>query len=154
MKKMEIWHAPSVLMVQLKRFRYIQGKAFVHREKIDSLVEFPTRGLDLSPYVRGPQSGDGSTLLYDLFAVSEHSGSLSGGHYTAAARNFVNKQWYAFNDRIVSPISVDNVVSPRAYVLFYRKRQAGAPGRNDSIASNASSSASFNLANERRKSLI
>ena len=120
MKKIDIWEAPEVLVIQLKRFRYIQGRFFVQREKIDSLVEFPTKGLDLSPYVRGPQAAEAGKLVYDLFAVSEHSGSLSGGHCTAVAKNFMNNQWFNFNDSEVSGSTAESTISPRAYVLFYQ----------------------------------
>ena len=51
--------------------------------------------LDLRPYVRGP---DSDSALYELYAVSNHSGGLGGGHYTAYAKNFDNHKWYMFND--------------------------------------------------------
>ena len=105
--------------------RCIQGRYFVQREKIDSLVEFPTKGLDISPYVRGPQASDPGKMVYDLFAVSEHSGSLSGGHCTAVAKNFVTKRWFGFNDAEVSGSTAESCISPRAYVLFYEVRYVG-----------------------------
>jgi len=44
------------------------------------------QGLDLSSFAMGPQA---VPPIYDLFAVSDHSGGLGGGHYTARARNFL-----------------------------------------------------------------
>lgn len=38
------------------------------------------------------------SLIYDLYAVSNHFGSLSGGHYTAFCQNAINKKWYEFDD--------------------------------------------------------
>ena len=35
---------------------------------------------------------------YDLFAVSNHYGSLGGGHYTAYAKNPVHKKWSLKNN--------------------------------------------------------
>jgi ubiquitin C-terminal hydrolase len=32
--------------------------------------------------------------VYDLYGVSNHLGSLTGGHYTAIAKNRVDKNWY------------------------------------------------------------
>ncbi len=43
------------------------------------LVEFPLEGLDLSSFVL---SKTDKPPIYDLFAVSNHSGGLGGGHYT------------------------------------------------------------------------
>lgn len=60
--------------------------------------------------------------VYDLFAVSEHSGGLGGGHYTAMCANFLNGKWYAFNDSNVSPTTAERSVSPQAYVLFYGRK--------------------------------
>lgn len=55
-----------------------------------------------------------------------HSGGLGGGHYTAYAKNFESGRWYDFNDSSVSPLSdPSRVVSPTAYVLFYRRRPLG-----------------------------
>jgi ubiquitin carboxyl-terminal hydrolase 4/11/15 len=43
----------------------------------------------------------GLSPYYDLFAISNHYGSLNGGHYTAYAKNIDNK-WYEFDDSCVS----------------------------------------------------
>jgi ubiquitin carboxyl-terminal hydrolase 4/11/15 len=91
-KKMDLWAAPDVLVVQLKRFQYIPGQYFVHREKISDVVDFPVQGLDLSKYVIGPQHSE-APPVYDLYAVSQHMGGLGGGHYTATCKNFLNNKW-------------------------------------------------------------
>ena len=36
--------------------------------------------------------------IYDLFGVIYHSGSINGGHYTAACKSPVNDNWYHFDD--------------------------------------------------------
>jgi len=63
-------------------------------------------------------------LFYDCFAVSNHSGGLGGGHYTAYVKCKINDQykWYDFNDSSVHDQG-DNVVSSSAYVLFFRRRK-------------------------------
>jgi len=109
-KKMEIYKSPQVLIIHLKRFSA--------HEKIDSVVDFPVHDLDLNNYVI---SKDGD-LKYDLFAISNHYGGLGGGHYIAFAKNFMNNQWYKFDDSYVTEIDEDKLVSSSAYVLFYRKR--------------------------------
>jgi len=59
--------------------------------------------------------------IYDLYAVSNHSGSLGGGHYTAYTK--VNDSWFCFNDESVTPVSNEKILqSSSAYVLFYKRR--------------------------------
>ena len=58
--------------------------------------------------------------VYDLYAVSNHVGSLGGGHYTAYCRvpqPDGSLAWYHFDDELVS-----QVVSQNAYQLFYVRR--------------------------------
>ena len=81
-------------------------------------MDFPIQGLNLRPYIQDKSSDD--PIYYDLYAVSNHYGSLNGGHYTAYAYNAHLKKWYEFNDGSVSQVSsVDEVVSSGAYLLFY-----------------------------------
>ena len=111
-KKMEIYEAPHILIIQLKRFSA--------SSKIDTLVDFPIENLDLSQFVINKNND--KNLLYDLFAISNHFGGLGGGHYIAYAKNFKDKEWYEFNDSSVHRISKESLVSSSAYVLFYRKK--------------------------------
>lgn len=61
--------------------------------------------------------------IYELYAVSNHYGSLSGGHYTAYAKN--KERWFSFNDSSVSSVSESQVTSRSsgAYILFYRRKE-------------------------------
>lgn len=36
----------------------------------------------------------GKPLLYDLYGIVNHYGTLYGGHYTAYCKNFLNERWY------------------------------------------------------------
>lgn len=64
--------------------------------------------------------------IYDLYGVVNHSGSLGGGHYTSMCFNEVEEKWFNFNDSFVTevkPPDVDkDLITPRAYVLFYMRR--------------------------------
>ena len=91
-KKLDLWSVPDVLILHLKRFQYAQNTYFVHRQKLDDLVSFPLRDLDLSSQVLGAKD-DPRGCLYDLYAVSEHSGGLGGGHYTATAIDDATQVW-------------------------------------------------------------
>ena len=61
--------------------------------------------------------------MYNVYGVSNHHGSLNGGHYTAYARNRVNKSWYLFNDSSVSKVSESSVCTSAAYVLFLHQKE-------------------------------
>ena len=64
--------------------------------------------------------------MYDLYAVCNHQGVLGGGHYYAFALN--QGQWRCYNDNHVSVMRERDVVTPSAYLLFYRRRGLeGAP---------------------------
>lgn len=91
------------------------------QEKNDAPVKYPVEGLDVRPYVLSLRDHP-DPVLYDLIGVSNHYGSLNGGHYTASCLNHLTQQWYYFNDSSCSPCSLDKVVSRAAYLLFYRRR--------------------------------
>ena len=92
-------------------------------------TDYPVEGLDLTGIVQ--ESEPGVPPVYDLFAVSNHSGGLGGGHYTAYGKNFNSGKWYMFNDSSTHEVSPEDVVTPQAYVLFYKRRTppAGGTGR-------------------------
>ena len=83
-------------------------------------ITFPLDNLDLSSYVIGYKS---ESYQYELYGVCNHSGGVMGGHYTAYVKN-ANGKWYHFNDTSVTEVGiVESIISPKAYVLFYRKKQ-------------------------------
>jgi ubiquitin carboxyl-terminal hydrolase 4/11/15 len=90
-KKLELWKTPDILIFHLKRF----SSSATRRDKLDILVDFPINGLDMS--TRVVESEGGKKEIYDLFAVDNHYGGLGGGHYTAYAKSFVDKDWYDYN---------------------------------------------------------
>ena len=76
------------------------------RQKLQTSVSFPMSNLDMSNYVVGPKSA----LRYNLHAVSNHYGTMHGGHYTAFAKNVYDKKWYKFDDQYVTEMSPNGVV--------------------------------------------
>jgi ubiquitin carboxyl-terminal hydrolase 4/11/15 len=116
-KKIDLWLLPKVLIVQLKRFNYTR----YFRDKIDVLVDCPLRDLDLSPFVLNP--AEKSKAKYDLIAVSNHMGSLGGGHYTTHAKNVHDNKWHTFDDSYVGQVNEDDVISSSAYVLIYQQKE-------------------------------
>lgn len=115
-KKFDIWSLPKVLIIHLKRFSFSRS----WRDKIDTMVEFPVEGLDMTNYVLNPKQKEQKRLTYNLIGVANHFGGLGGGHYTAYAKNFIQNAWYSFDDALVTPTSSSNVVTRSAYVLFYQ----------------------------------
>ncbi|OWZ17211.1 Ubiquitin-specific protease [Phytophthora megakarya] len=131
-----IWRLPDLVMVQLKRFQYLENQ---HKQKVRALVDFPRKGLDFSKWM-GHQ--DERSSVYDLYAVANHVGGLTRGHYTAYCRydadfpessvlfqsNEENRNvqspelWFRFDDDKVSEIAPGDVVTDAAYVLFYKRR--------------------------------
>ena len=91
--------------------------------KLNDLIDFPVNALDMSPYVLNT-SNNPEESKYDLYAVSNHFGSLSGGHYTAFAKNPYYQKWFNFDDTDVGKATEADVVTKAAYVLFYRRRGA------------------------------
>ncbi|XP_051544644.1 ubiquitin carboxyl-terminal hydrolase 15-like isoform X3 [Myxocyprinus asiaticus] len=114
-KKLDLWSLPPVLVVHLKRFSYSRYM----RDKLDSLVYFPLRDLNMSEFLINPNAGP---CCYDLIAVSNHYGGMGGGHYTAFAKNKEDNKWYNFDDSSVSAVNEDQIVSKAAYVLFYQRQ--------------------------------
>jgi len=112
-KKILFWSFPNILAIDFKRFNS-------RNQKNQILIDFPLDNLDLSNYVIGYKK---NSYIYELFGVCNHSGSAYGGHYTSYVKN-ANGKWYHFNDTIVTEVSlVEAIVSAKAYVLFYRKKQ-------------------------------
>lgn len=117
-KQFHLYRTPPVLIVHLKRFHF--SSLSHRRDKIDTLIDFPLKGLDLTREVMYWE--DGEEPIYDCYAVSNHFGGLGGGHYTAYAQND-DGEWCYFDDsRVTTAVDAKEVVSASAYVLYYRRR--------------------------------
>ncbi|KAJ1400030.1 Ubiquitin specific protease, conserved site [Sesbania bispinosa] len=112
-KKLDLWRLPEILVIHLKRFQYSRYL----KNKLETYVDFPVENLDLSDYIT---HGSNKSYHYTLYAVSNHFGSMGGGHYTAFVHHG-GDQWYDFDDSRVNPISKEKIKSSAAYVLFYRR---------------------------------
>ncbi|XP_057729496.1 ubiquitin carboxyl-terminal hydrolase 8-like [Arachis stenosperma] len=112
-KKLDLWRLPEILVIHLKRFQYSRYS----KNKLETYVDFPIDNLDLSAYIT---LGNDKSYYYTLYAVSNHFGSMGGGHYTAFVHHG-GDQWYDFDDSRVYPISKEKIKSSAAYVLFYRR---------------------------------
>ncbi|XP_034713173.1 ubiquitin carboxyl-terminal hydrolase 48-like isoform X2 [Etheostoma cragini] len=109
----EITHNPEILTLLLKRFSFdYKRRCFV---KLHCNVDVP-------------QTLHIKSCQYDLYAIVNHFGNLSGGHYTAHIKSFETHVWYHFNDDIVNRVKQPlfgagdkPLRSFTAYLLMYRK---------------------------------
>ncbi|XP_018104354.1 ubiquitin carboxyl-terminal hydrolase 16-like isoform X1 [Xenopus laevis] len=141
-KQMLVSDPSPILTLHLKRF---QQNGFNLR-KINRHIKFP-EVLDLAPFCtakcKNVPEGE-SRLLYSLYGVIEHSGSMRSGHYTAFVKlrspnwqlcEMVLKgiipevsgseprrgSWYHISDSHVQAVSLSRVLSSQAYLLFYER---------------------------------
>ncbi|RKP37715.1 hypothetical protein BJ085DRAFT_15791, partial [Dimargaris cristalligena] len=123
-KQMLIKLLPPVLSFQLKRFEHNASAS-----KIETFIRIPSE-LDMTPFttqhVRPADGTDTSSLPYSnpachyqLFAVINHEGSLETGHYTMYAMH--RKEWFRFDDHLVTVASLSDVLKNNAYMCFYVK---------------------------------
>ncbi|KAI0296552.1 hypothetical protein B0F90DRAFT_1811293 [Multifurca ochricompacta] len=146
MEKSDAWNCPrdqdtftfptaAVLLIHFKRFSF-KGP---FTDKIEKHIDFPLKGLDLTNYMPPPlppgidRTGAQTYALddprlqvppykYDLYAVTNHFGSLSSGHYTA----FIASRggWLYCDDSRVTSANSKEVVGKPAYVLYYKRVKA------------------------------
>jgi ubiquitin carboxyl-terminal hydrolase 8 len=119
-KKTDLWILPPILIVHLKRFKV---NAFGQRgSKRDVAIDYPIEKWDLSAAVKSQGS---EYPLYDLYAVSNHVGGLSGGHYTAFSLNRFDENWYEYNDSTSRQVDPSTLVRNQssAYLLFYNRSE-------------------------------
>ncbi|XP_057266179.1 ubiquitin carboxyl-terminal hydrolase 16 isoform X1 [Pezoporus wallicus] len=141
-KQMLISLAPPVLTLHLKRFQ----QAGFNLRKVNRHIKFP-EVIDLAPFctAKCKNVAEGNTkVLYSLYGVVEHSGTMRSGHYTAYAKmrsmnnhlsdlvlrgqspqaletEPVKGQWFHISDTHVQAVSVSKVLSSQAYLLFYER---------------------------------
>lgn len=123
-KEIRIWQPPKYLIIQLKRFKnniFSYGNYSNSRlTKTHSVVKFPIKDLNLNDNLCELNHKE---INYNLYAVTEHTGSVYGGHYTTYAKNPVNDKWYYFDDSEVHHIPEkhleNELISKNAYILYY-----------------------------------
>lgn len=110
MKINKIWYCPHRLMICFKRFDN-------NGNKNNKTINFPIEGLDMNQYTSGFVNGNN---IYDLYAISYHSGSLGGGHYTAYTLNAMNNKWYHHDDE--HTIHVNIKLKSEQFEEFFKDR--------------------------------
>ncbi|XP_040900833.1 ubiquitin carboxyl-terminal hydrolase 45 isoform X1 [Toxotes jaculatrix] len=139
-KQMLISSLPPVITLHLKRFH----QAGMNLRKVNRHVDFPLI-LDLAPFCSASckNLAAGERVLYSLYGIVEHSGSMRGGHYTAyvkvrtpqrktephhrnlsgarEASGSSQGQWVYVSDTTVQTVPESRVLNSQAYLLFYEE---------------------------------
>ncbi|KAJ7985085.1 hypothetical protein DPEC_G00348420 [Dallia pectoralis] len=140
-KQMLISSLPPVVTLHLKRFH----QAGMNVRKVNRHVDFPLI-LDLAPFCSASckNLASGERVLYSLYGIVEHSGSMRCGHYTAyvkvrlpqrrieqsqrrnlagprEASSAAQGQWVYVSDTNVQTVPETRVLNSQAYLLFYEE---------------------------------
>uniref|UniRef100_A0A3B4ED88 Ubiquitin carboxyl-terminal hydrolase n=1 Tax=Pygocentrus nattereri TaxID=42514 RepID=A0A3B4ED88_PYGNA len=136
-KQMLISVLPPVVTLHLKRFH----QAGMNLRKVNRHVDFPLI-LDLAPFCSASCKNlrSGERVLYSLYGIVEHSGSMRGGHYTAYVKVRTPQrtseqqakmpleavsappgQWVYVSDTSVQTVPESRVLNSQAYLLFYEE---------------------------------
>ncbi|CAF3432687.1 unnamed protein product [Rotaria socialis] len=100
-KKLSIQKCPEILVLHLKRFSQMRG-----RTKLNTHVDFPITNLRLD-HLKDVMSSSYEECVptYNLFGISNHSGTVYSGHYVAQCKHPFTHDWHEFNDSSVHFIS-------------------------------------------------
>ena len=87
-------------------------------------MEFPLYNLDLSSFVTDVEylKSNGIEQSYDLYAMINHYGSLSYGHYISVVKDFSQNIWFKYDDSARIPIPEEQLQKDFAYILFYVRK--------------------------------
>ncbi|XP_034972464.1 ubiquitin carboxyl-terminal hydrolase 16 isoform X2 [Zootoca vivipara] len=129
-----------------RRQQKLQEKTGYNLQKVNKHIKFP-EVMDLAPFcsVKCKNVVEGSSrVLYSLYGIVEHSGTMRSGHYTAyvktrATNNQLSDlvlhgkigqssetesskgQWFHISDTHVQPVPLSKVLNSQAYLLFYER---------------------------------
>ena len=116
-KQIVFWNFPPILVISLNRFYVNEDQTQLLKHM--HLVDFPIDHLDLSSFVQGYNA---AMYQYELYGVCNHIGDIMGGHYSAFIKTNEN-QWFHCNDHLIEHVEKpQDMVTPMAYCLFYRRK--------------------------------
>lgn len=84
------------------------------------MVDYPIDNLQLENFVANKTTKNQQKHIYKLYAISNHTGTLDGGHYTALCKNEKLNRWFKFDDSTVKETDLSSIKSAASsYILFY-----------------------------------
>jgi ubiquitin carboxyl-terminal hydrolase 8 len=123
-KKVQIWKAPQILVIQLKRF--VTNAFGIQTAKIINPVVYPVYDFNISQFFH-PDSPYKENAVYNLIGINVHReigfGSINAGHYVSIVKNKYNNKWYVFDDgKDPEELEENEIQNRNAYLLFYYKK--------------------------------
>jgi ubiquitin C-terminal hydrolase len=120
-KKVQLWKAPQILVIQLKRF--ITNVFGVPSGKIINPILYPVHNFNMTKYFH-PDSPYIENVTYNLIGINVHReigfGSINAGHYVSIVKNKYNNKWYVFDDaKDPEELEENEIQNRNAYLLFY-----------------------------------
>lgn len=112
-KQIMFWSTPKILIISINRYQINKNQY----TKNNCLINFPLQNLNLENFCVGY---DKYKSKYDLYGICNHNGTINGGHYWCYIKN-ENGKWHKHNDEDVTIINEDNIITSKAYCLFYKK---------------------------------
>lgn len=116
-KKRLIWSPGMLLFIQLCRFTHLPNGRIL---KNNYEVDIPD-SIYISNYCDSSMKTNKSiSYKYKLKGISNHMGSLNGGHYTADGVSITDNQtWYHFDDSRAGKHQTIPIDKSNAYILMY-----------------------------------
>ena len=117
-KQYRMMNCPDTLIIYFKRFEQIGYTGSF--KKITSLIDFPLT-LNMKKYKLTDRENNST---YQLYGIVNQVGSRDSGHYYSFCKNIKSQtdtNWHVFNDERVTKINEADIVTDRAYILFYKK---------------------------------
>ncbi|XP_003746456.1 ubiquitin carboxyl-terminal hydrolase 2 [Galendromus occidentalis] len=170
LSKLDLWTSPDILVIHLKRFKQVnQERSKIYflvdfptsgldlsrftaqrgespdlsreREKDTVSTWSPWNNSSQRSPLRNVDPRNPNNLVYDLYAVCNHHGTMQGGHYTAFCKNPVNGLWYHYDDASVTTVTDESyLITKDAYILFYQRNTLNVSQSCSSSSSGYSSS--------------
>ena len=108
-KELRIERLPEYLFIVFKRFKFISK----YSTKIENLISFPFEDLKLNNYLMEKNK---KMKKYDLYAVINHIGSISKGHYYCNIKK--GNKWIKYDDSYA--VEDDDINVSNVYILIYQ----------------------------------
>lgn len=120
-KTVQIWKAPQILVIQLKRF--VTNGSGIQTGKIINPIIYPVYDFNIIDYFH-PDSPYKQNVIYNLIGINIHREmgirTINAGHYVSIVKNKYDKKWYVFDDdKIPEELEENEIQNKNAYLLFY-----------------------------------
>ena len=98
-----ILNAPNILIIFI--IRVFNGQYY------ENTIDFPSM-LNLRDCILEDKN---KSANFELIGIINHTGSAQFGHYTADCKNFIDKNWYHFNDSWADYLEKDNSAHKQSF---------------------------------------